>query len=76
MPLGDGYYGTDAHGKPESQYCKHCYRDGNFVEPDLKLDQMIHRSVEHMTTELDVTQAQAQELANKTLPGLHRWRVS
>ena len=33
--------GTLADGSFTIEYCSHCYRDGQFTEPDLSLDQMI-----------------------------------
>lgn len=42
MPLGrdekDG--GTNADGSKSSEYCSHCYQNGQFTEPNLTLEQM------------------------------------
>ena len=76
MPLGEGYYGTDIAGDSATEYCKYCYQNGSFTEPDIKLDQMIHRSVQQMTGELKMPSEQAQNLASATIPQLKRWRVS
>jgi hypothetical protein len=74
MPLGAvGSFGTNADGTEQGEYCKFCFRDGVFTEPDLSLDNMIARSVDHMTSELDLDKAQAESLAHDVIPKLKRW---
>jgi hypothetical protein len=35
--------GTDARGLPVHRYCRRCYRDGRFVEPELTAEGMVLR---------------------------------
>jgi hypothetical protein len=47
---------------------------GSFTEPDLQLDQMIERSVNHMTSELQMPEDRAIQLAQTVIPELKRWQ--
>lgn len=76
MPLGEDFYGTTSEGTPELEYCKFCYQKGSFTEPDLRLDQMVKRSVDHMVGEQLASREQAQGVAESMLPQLKRWRIS
>ena len=35
MPLGEGFYGTNADGSRQTEYCKFCYARGAFADPAL-----------------------------------------
>lgn len=74
MPLGVGFYGTNADGTASNEYCKFCFEEGNFREPNLTLDQMIGRSVANMVDDLNFEQNAAEELAQKVIPTLKRWK--
>lgn len=32
--------GTEANGSKSHKYCSHCYRDGKFTQPHLKVEEM------------------------------------
>lgn len=76
MPLGEGFYGTNADETPNTEYCKFCFFDGHFTEPDLTLPEMIARSREQMITELDFAPDRADELTANTIPQLARWQTN
>lgn len=40
MPLDETNNGTNSDGSKSHTYCELCYKDGNFVEPDLTVEQM------------------------------------
>ncbi|HET6990765.1 MAG TPA: zinc ribbon domain-containing protein [Bacteroidia bacterium] len=41
MPLDNKeLLGTEKDGSPSNEYCKYCYVNGAFVNPDMKLDEM------------------------------------
>lgn len=73
MPLGEGYFGSNADGAPNADYCKYCYQNGQFTEPRLSLTEMINISVHHMITELQYSEEEARKLARETIPHLKRW---
>lgn len=74
MPLGEGFYGTDADEEATHEWCKFCYQLGEFVEPKLGLEEMIERSIQHMTQKLNMPQDKATELARTVIPQLKRWK--
>jgi len=74
MPLGTGFYGTNADESETQEYCKFCFRSGVFTEPDLILPQMITRSIDHMIFELHFSEEKARALAEETIPKLRRWQ--
>lgn len=74
MPLAEVVYGTDKDGNPSQEYCKFCYHGGKFAEPNLTLDAMIERSVNHMRIELDFSRPRAEGLASAMIPMLKRWK--
>jgi ribosomal protein S14 len=73
MPLGEGFFGTEADGSPSEDYCKFCYQGGAFVEPDLTLDRMLMRSIAYMTDELGFSDQKARRSAEGVIPFLKRW---
>ena len=75
MPLGTpGYYGTNADGSENNEYCKFCYQKGEFTQPDLTMEGMIDSSVHHMTTSMDFPKEKAMEMSNQLIPTLKRWK--
>ena len=73
MPLGPGFFGSDADGREVQEYCKFCYVNGVFTKPDMTMEEMIRTSVSHMMDELGMPEEKAQELAKSTIPTLKRW---
>ena len=74
MPLGEGFYGTLQGGTTMTEYCKFCFQEGNFTEPDVTVDDMMARSIGHMQRELNFSLAEAQKLAQGMIPELRRWK--
>lgn len=74
MPLGEGFYGTLQSGATMTEYCKFCFQNGSFTEPDVTADDLMTRSIEHMQRELHFSLAEAQKLANDMIPNLRRWK--
>lgn len=75
MPLDNPeVLGTEKDGSPSSDYCKYCYRDGEFTHPGITLDEMKKR----MTRILDNEKLPEDvlEAAISRLPQLKRWRSS
>ena len=73
MPLGIGFYGTDASGLASEEYCKLCFENGRFREPNLTLEEMIARSIANMVDDLYMRQEEAEHLATTVIPKLKRW---
>lgn len=74
MPLGhEEFYGTNADETENREYCKFCFFNGHFVESKLSLKDMIERSVQYMTTELDYAEENARKISEEVIPQLKRW---
>ncbi len=76
MPLGNGFYGKNADGSENQDYCSLCYQNGQFTQPVITLEQMINRSIENMTRDLHFPYEKARELATGVIPTLKRWSMS
>jgi hypothetical protein len=75
MPLGaPGYYGSEADGSENKEYCTFCYQNGAFMQPEQTLEGMVDASVRYMTATLKFEEAKARELSMQVLPGLKRWK--
>ena len=75
MPLGTGFYGTNADGTVSDEYCKYCFEKGFFREPNLTLDDIIGRSIAQIIDEQNMSKDDAEELARKIIPNLKRWQT-
>lgn len=75
MPLAEGFYGTNADGSRQSEYCKFCYANGAFTDPALTLDGMIQLSIQHMKRELGFDRDKSEQLARSVIPNLARWKM-
>ena len=74
VPLEDWFYGTEEGGVETREYCRFCYSDGKFVEPDLTVDQMVQRNLDFMTKKLKIEDAKSREFSYALIPTLKRWR--
>ena len=73
-PIVKEDYGTNEDGSLNPEFCKDCFQDGKYTEPDITLTEMIVRKSEEMmeknprlpeTTETGIT--------TTFIPGLKRW---
>lgn len=73
MPLsGSELLGTGKDGSLKKCYCKYCYANGEFKNPDLTLEEMKLR-VKSKMQEMKMD-AETISMAIDTLPNLKRWR--
>lgn len=76
MPMSAGDYGSNQDGSTNSAYCKYCYENGAFTS-EMTMEEMINVCVPHMITpESGMTEKEARDLLNQSLPGLKRWKKS
>ena len=73
MPMDEEYFGTNADGTANNEYCKYCYVDGEFTQPDITMAEMIDICVPHMV-EQGMEAETARSLLEETLPLLKRWQ--
>ena len=68
-PLGGG---TNADGSRSSEYCSHCFREGEFTEPDLTASEMTVKVTEKLRS-LHFPGFLARRFS-KDVPSLRRWQ--
>jgi hypothetical protein len=76
MPLGRPEdFGTDQAGFRVNDYCRHCFADGAFTEPDISMQAMLDRCVGIMDGQGIMGAADARLLLADVMPRLKRWSV-
>lgn len=74
MPLEhEDQYGTDAQHHKTDEYCKYCYKEGEFVQPELTMEGMIQQCVPILVEE-GMQAEEATSMLRNYLPHLKRWR--
>lgn len=76
MPLADGFFGTFKGGAETQEFCKFCYQEGEFLQPELTVEDMIQMSIDNMTQDLSMPEEKAQKLAQTFIPNLKRWKTN
>ena len=73
MPLSSGELsGTEKDGSRKKDYCKYCYENGQFTNPQITLEEMktrVKSKMEEMKLDADTI-----GMAVSSLPNLKRWR--
>ncbi|MFB5269623.1 effector binding domain-containing protein [Paenibacillus enshidis] len=73
MPINsEELAGTAANGSLVYDYCKYCYQNGSFTQPDITMEDMIRLSIPFLLQEGWEEEA-ARSMLSKTLPLLKRW---
>lgn len=75
MPIEAAFQnlGTEADGSPASEYCMFCYQNGSFTNPTQTVDEMVHSSIDFMTSKMEFTPEKATQMSNEVIRGLKRW---
>jgi DNA-binding Xre family transcriptional regulator len=68
-------FGTDRDGSINTEYCHHCYEEGEFTDKGISLEEKMARNI-RIAEKLGMSKATASKLARNTLPKLRRWRKS
>ena len=73
MPLDNPeIFGTEKDGSPKKYYCKYCYENGKFTNPQITLEEMKTRVKNQM--EKMKMDDETITIALDSLPNLKRWR--
>lgn len=73
MPLDtEALKGTEKNGLKSNDYCKYCYEDGAFKDPNMNLDDM-KNNVKKQMKKLELHEHAIQKAVN-ILPALKRWK--
>ena len=65
-------FGTNADGSKNKEYCQYCYQNGQFVAPDITMEEMIEKCAEIMQQ-----MQMPPDLIERTkqfIPTLKRWK--
>jgi radical SAM superfamily enzyme len=66
--------GTEKDGTKNQEYCKYCYKDGTFTNPETTLTEMISQVIKQMETmHMD---SKTIKSTISILPDLKRWQSS
>lgn len=72
MPIeNDELYGTNKDGSINKDYCKYCYKDGEFID-DVDLETYIEMNVK-FASQANMTENEMREHCKKIFPTLKRW---
>ena len=66
-------FGTTSSGAKNLSYCRFCFENGEFTEPDLTLEQMIEKCTGIAATKKNMSGEKAKEIVNDYMPKLKRW---
>ncbi|MFQ5442912.1 MAG: zinc ribbon domain-containing protein [Thermodesulfobacteriota bacterium] len=66
-------FGKTATGVIAVDYCRFCYKDGQFTEPDITMEEMIEKVAKTMSEQRRVPLEKAKEAVKESLPKLKRW---
>lgn len=66
-------YGTKEGGAQSYEYCKYCYQNGAFTQPDMTMEQMIQGDIGIMV-KFGMSEEEAKATVTKQVPTLKRWK--
>lgn len=66
--------GTNSDGTKSNKYCGFCFQDGRFLDEGITLQEKMDKIVRITTAKMNLTEAQARELAMNIIPKLERWK--
>lgn len=67
-------FGTNADGNKNDDYCVYCFKGGNFVNPNITMEQMIDIAAVLMAALMNITEKDAKGKAKIAIPKLKRWQ--
>lgn len=74
MPLSDDYYGTNADGSKNHEYCKYCFVNGRFLK-EQTLEEKIESNIKFWVDEENgITEEIARQKLSELFPTLKRWK--
>jgi len=78
MPMGetDEMYGTEKNESKSTDYCKHCYDNGAFTNPNATLDETIDFVGAMMVKDFGFSPEDAMEQCKTGIPNLKRWKTA
>jgi hypothetical protein len=73
MPMKrDEDFGTNRDGSLNKEYCKFCYKEGQFTDEGITLEQKIAKNI-MIAKEMGMPEEQARQIAENSIPKLKKW---
>lgn len=74
MPLENGKKsGKEADGSKSSKYCEYCYKDGEFISPDMTIEEM-KQILDDTVGKRGLSGKFLAWMGKMQLPSLERWQ--
>ena len=74
MPMkSDEDFGTNSDGSKNEEYCQFCYREGNYTDEGITMEQKIEKNIE-IAKKRGMAEERAKEIVNSIIPKLKRWQ--
>jgi hypothetical protein len=74
MPLiKESDIGTNEDGSQSEEYCRFCFQEGKFTNPNLTMEEQIEKGIV-ISKKMWIPEDKAREIANNTIPKLKRWQ--
>ncbi len=67
-------FGTNADDSKNQEYCHFCFEKGDFTDKGITMEQKIEKLVNIAVSQMNMSETEAREMANKIIPTLKRWR--
>lgn len=67
------HFGTYEDGSVHTDYCRFCYKDGQFLDPGVSMEEKIKKSIERAVLS-GISEDIARKNAMQLIPELKRWR--
>jgi hypothetical protein len=68
-------FGTNKDDSKNTEYCRYCFKVGDFTDPGITMEQKIEKSIT-IAENMGMAREDAIALANATIPELRRWKQS
>ena len=73
-PMSRSDYGSNEDGSPNELYCKTCFENGEFTEPDITVNEIIVREAKRMLSRNpNLREEEATGILINFIPNLLRW---
>jgi len=66
-------FGTNVDKAKNNEYCCHCFQNGEFVDTNMTMEEMIDLSASIMAEKTEMPEAKTKEICWSFIPKLKRW---
>lgn len=74
MPIkGISDFGTDSDGSINTDYCRYCFKEGDFLDAGISLEEKIKKNIK-LAVMAGIPENAARRNAREIIPRLRRWR--